>query len=473
MKKLLLLSFCCLAGFANAQTLQDKLTTAFTRLQQDSQCRYSSLSLTVLDAKTGEQIFSVNGDQGLATGSTMKTITTITAFYVLGKDYQFRTDLNYRGTIDAAGTLNGDLVIKGGGDPTLGSWRYEQTKEHAVLSTWVDAIRKAGIKHINGHIVGDVSLFDTQAIPDGWIWQDLGTYYGAAPSALCWRENQFDIKLHTSPTAGGPVTVVGQTPAIPYLDFKSEVTTSNDGSGDETYAYLPLNGKTMYIRGTFGMEQLKRTISTAVPDPAFDVAYRLTDTLKKIGVDVTLEPESSQQAAENKVALQTAPDQLLYTYYSPKLSQVIYWLNQKSVNLYAEQLLKTIALASGKKISTVNGVAAVQDFWKAKGIDPHSLNMHDGSGLSPEDRVTTSTLAHILQFAHQEIWFPDFYASLPIYNNMKMKSGSINRVLCYAGFHTTPSGREVCFSIMVNNYNGKGSTIKQKMFTVLDELKKP
>jgi D-alanyl-D-alanine carboxypeptidase/D-alanyl-D-alanine-endopeptidase (penicillin-binding protein 4) len=251
------------------------------------------------------------------------------------------------------------------------------------------------------------------------------------------------------------------------------VTTSNDGSGDNTYSYLPLNAKTIYMRGTFGMELMKKSITASVPDPAFDAAYRLADTLKRLGIDVTSGAESLQAAGEKKIALQQGPDQLLTTYYSPKLSQIIYWLNQKSVNLYAEELLKMIALASGKKVSTVNGVTALQDFWKARGIDPHSLNMHDGSGLSPEDRVTTSTLAHILLAARKEAWFPDFYASLPLYNGMKMKSGSINRVLCYAGFHTTPSGREVCFSIMVNNYNGKGSGIKQKMFETLDVLKAP
>ncbi|MBW4890602.1 D-alanyl-D-alanine carboxypeptidase/D-alanyl-D-alanine-endopeptidase [Mucilaginibacter sp. HMF5004] len=470
MKKLLLLSFCCLAGFVNAQTLQNKLDYAFTKLQQDSQCRYSSLSLTVLDAKTGEPIFSANGDQGLATGSTMKVITSITAFNILGKDYQFTTDLNYSGTIDADGTLNGNIVIRGGGDPTLGSWRYEATKEHAILALWVDAIRKAGIKHINGRIIGDVSLFDTQAIPDGWIWQDLGTYYGAGTSALCWRENQFDIFLHAGSTQGSPVTMAKTVPAMPYLDFKTELTTGAPGTGDQSYSYLPLNGNTMYLRGTFGIDRIKTNISAAVPDPAFDAAYRLTDTLKRLGIDVTSDALSSTTASEKKMVLAPA-DKLLVSYYSPKLSQIIYWLNQKSVNLYAEQLLKTIAIASGRKASTNNGILAMHDFWKPRGIDSHSMNIYDGCGLSPEDRVTTSTLARILQSAHGASWYPEFYESLPLYNNMKMKSGSISSVLCYAGFHTTPSGREVCFSIMVNNYSGKSASIRQKIFDVLDVLK--
>ena len=133
MRKLVLLSFCLFSGYADAQTLQQKLQSAFNKLQQDSQSRYASISLTVLDAKTGEQEFTANPNMGLATASTLKTITTITAFNILGKDYQYITNLNYNGSIDS-GTLNGDVIIKGSGDPTLGSWRYPETREHAVLT---------------------------------------------------------------------------------------------------------------------------------------------------------------------------------------------------------------------------------------------------------------------------------------------------------------------------------------------------
>jgi D-alanyl-D-alanine carboxypeptidase/D-alanyl-D-alanine-endopeptidase (penicillin-binding protein 4) len=464
MKKLVLLSFCFLSGYAAAQTLQQKLQTAFNKLQQDSQSRYASISLTVLDAKTGEQIFTANPNMGLATASTLKTITTITAFNILGKDYRYTTNLNYNGTIDNA-TLNGDLIIKGSGDPTLGSWRYPETREHAVLALWVDAIRKAGIKHINGRIIGDDLAFGTASIPDGWIWQDVGNYYGAGTSGLTWRENQFDIKLKTG-SVGTAVGVLRTVPEVPYLNIKSELTNAEAGTGDRSYAFLPVNNNVMYLRGTYAQDQSKKSISVAVPDPAYDVAYRLADTLKRLGVDVMGGPVSVRTLLQVPTG-----GNLLVSYNSPKLSQIIYWLNQKSINLYAEQVLKTIALASGKPVTTANGVEVEQGFWKAKGIDPHSLNIVDGSGLSPGDRVTTLTMATILQSSKAAPWFPEFYESLPTYNNTKMKSGSINNVLTYAGFLISKDGHEYCFSIMVNNYNGSTSGIKQKMFAVLDELK--
>jgi len=464
-----LVSFLFVANIAGAQTLQQNIQKAFTRLQQDSQCRYASVSLTVLDAQTGEQVFAGNPDMGLAPGSTLKTVTSITAFNVLGKDFQFQTQLGYTGAISADGTLTGDIIIKGGGDPTLGSWRWASTKEGVVLNTMVAALKKAGIKKINGRVIGDNGSFKSQSIPDGWIWQDLGTYYGAGIAGLCWRENQFDILLKTG-GVGSTINIAGTNPETNYLQYKSELTTGAAKTGDLAYPYLPAYGsKVMYLRGTYAVDQTKKRVAAAIPDPAFDAALRLTDTLKSIGIAVSSDPQSSLMLADKGQAIPAATKNIT-TIQSPELSKIVYWLNQKSINLYAEQLLATIATKAGKPASTTDGVDAMKDFWELKGIDKRSMNIFDGSGLSPEDRITTGTMARVLQSARKEAWFNDFYESLPVYNDMKMKSGSINSVQAYAGFQTH-NGRQLCFSIMVNNYYGPGSGIREKMFRVLNELK--
>ncbi|HEX3385180.1 MAG TPA: D-alanyl-D-alanine carboxypeptidase/D-alanyl-D-alanine-endopeptidase, partial [Mucilaginibacter sp.] len=319
-----------------------------------------------------------------------------------------------------------------------------------------------------GRVVGDDSIFGSQSIPNGWIWMDVGNYYGAGTSGLTWRENQFDIKFRTGPV-GTPVSVTQTVPAMPYLTFQSELLNGASGTGDEAYAYLPVGDKLMYLRGTYAEDQQKKAISVAVPDPAYDAAYRLADTLQRLGITVTGGAESTNTlTTKGQQTPQIA--QNLTTILSPPLGKIVYWLNQKSINLYAEQLLKTIAWKSGKPVSTDNGVEVEQDFWKQHGIDPRSLNVVDGSGLSPGTRVTTLTLATILRSAKGTDWYNDFYESLPVYNNMKMKSGSILNVLTYAGYQTH-NGRELCFSIMVNNYNGSGRGVKEKMFKVLDELK--
>ena len=468
MRRLLVISFLFIGESVAAQTLQQKISNAFGRLQADSQCNYASVSLTVLDAKTGEQVFGGNPNMGLATASTLKTITSITAFNILGPDFQYQTQLGYTGEIGADGTLTGDIVIKGAGDPTLGSWRYEQTKEAHVLALMADALKTAGIKKINGRIIGDDSVFGTQSIPEGWIWQDIGNYYGAGTSGLCWRENQFDIKLRTG-AVGNPIGVSYTLPNVSYLTFKSELVNGPAGSGDNAYAFLPVGSKVMYLRGSYAIDKDKKSISAAIPDAAYDAALRLSDTLKKLGIAVGYDSESVATLVAKGLKAPLISKNLA-AIQSPPLSRIIYWLNQKSINLYAEQLLKTIAWKQGRKPTTTNGVEEVQKFWQARGIDANSINTYDGSGLSPGDRVSTNTMARILQSAKKESWFADLYESLPVYNDMKMKSGSINSVLCYAGYQTH-SGRELCFAIMVNNFSGSSRGIKEKMFRVLDVLK--
>ncbi|RYZ99496.1 MAG: D-alanyl-D-alanine carboxypeptidase/D-alanyl-D-alanine-endopeptidase, partial [Sphingobacteriaceae bacterium] len=358
--------------------------------------------------------------------------------------------------------------IKGSGDPTLGSWRWTTTKDTYVLNLIVTALQKAGIKKVNGRVIGDESRYGTQTIPDGWIWQDVGNYYGAGTNALSWHENQFDIKLSTG--ALGTVAGISHTvPAMPYLSFKSEVLNAPAGTGDKAYVYLPAGGKLMYLRGTYAIDQTKKTVSAALPDPAYDFALRLSDTLKRVGIIVSGGPQSSITLAVN-----SQPSSMLVqelgTISSPELSKMVYWLNQKSLNLYAEQFLITLALKVGKEPTTTNGVKALQAYWKEKGIDPYTLNIFDGSGLSPGNRVTTLTMARILQSATKENWYSYFYDSLPVYNDMKMKSGSISDVLAYTGYQTY-KGRQLCFSFIVNNYSGSTKAIKEKMFKVLDKLK--
>ena len=161
----------------------------------------------------------------------------------------------------------------------------------------------------------------------------------------------------------------------------------------------------------------------------------------------------------------------LYTHYSPTLDSIIYWFNRKSINLYGEALIKTMALEKAGFASTDTGVSILRRFWKQKGLDPEELNMYDGSGLSPLNRVTTHAQVEILKYARSKSWFPAFYEALPEYNGMKMKSGTISDVKGYCGYHKAKDGREYIFSFLINNYSGKTAPVVSKMFKVLDELK--
>lgn len=452
----------------NAQFPNNKIEQAFDQLLNDPQAKYAMSSLCVLDAKSGEVIFAKNENVGLATASTLKTITSATAFSVLGSDFRYQTTLSYTGKILADGTLQGDILIEGSGDPTLGSWRYTQTKENTVLNEWVKAIRAAGIKKINGRVIGDDRLFGTQTTPEGWIWQDMGNYYGAGTSSLSWRENQFDVHLKPAAKAGEEASVTKTVPAMPYLSLINELKTGNPGTGDRAYGYLPPFGNLGYLRGTWGIGIAKTGISLAVPDPAFDAAFRLQDTLALLNIKSSQEASTSRRMALNQQT-PASPTQKLATITSPTLSEIIYWFNKKSINLYGEQLLKTIAWKLGKTPTTGNAATAEINFWADKGIDKNALNIIDGSGLSPGNRVTTLAMANILFQVQKETWFADYLNSFPENNGMKIKSGSISDVSAYAGYYTAANGRSYIAVININNYNGSG--ISKKLFKVLDALK--
>lgn len=457
----------CLATVTNAQNRIQNLEKAFNNLLNDEQAKHAIVSLCVLDANTGKTLYAKNEQIGLATASTLKTITAATAFSILGKDFQFQTTLAYTGTITTEGTLKGNLIIIGSGDPTLGSWRY-QNKENTVLSTWVTAIKAAGIKKIEGMVIGDDRIFGTQTTPEGWVWQDIGNYYGAGTSGLAWRENQFDIHLKPGNSTADEVKVVKTVPATPYVQIVNELKTGSSGSGDSAYAFFPPYTNTAYLRGSWGMGISKMGISVALPDPAFDCAYRLQDTLKRLGISTGQQATTTRLMTLNNQVIPSVT-QKISTISSPSLSEITYWFLKKSINLYGESLLKTIAIKSGKAGTTAKGAETEINFWADKGIDRTALNIIDGSGLSPGDRITTSAMASVLFQIQKENWFPDYLKALPEYNGMKIKSGTINDVSAFAGYHTDAAGNKYVVVININNYSG--NSINKKLFKVLDELK--
>lgn len=459
------------ASFVQAQTpLWQRIRKAYERLEADEQLQYASASLTVLDAETGSVVFSKNGHVGLAPASTLKTISSVTAFHLLGPGFTFETSLAYTGSLSPSGILEGDLIIMGGGDPSLGSWRYEQTKPEVMKKYWLDAIKKAGIKEINGRIIGNDQLYGTQIIPHGWIWQDIGNYYGAGATSLSWRENQFDVYFKAGIKVGEPAVLIYTAPAMPYLKLINEVKTGPAGSGDKVYAYVAPYSDLIYLRGTYAID-LAKPVSPAIPDPAYELAFRLADTLQISGINVK-RGYTSWRRLQLEQPWNAKDFRIIHSWSSPNLSALVYWFNRKSVNLYGENLLKAMALKQGRPVESAEGAGVLKQFWKQKlGIDPNSLNITDGSGLSPANRVTTLTMSKILQSAKKEPWFAPFYESLPIYNEMKMKSGSIADVLAYAGYHTNSAGQQLVFSFIINNYSGSTAAIRQKMFTVLNTLK--
>jgi D-alanyl-D-alanine carboxypeptidase/D-alanyl-D-alanine-endopeptidase (penicillin-binding protein 4) len=179
----------------DAQTVSDKLATVFKAFERDPQLRNGLASLYVVNAKTGAVVFDKNSRVGMAPASTQKIITSASAYELLGKDFRYKTAFGYSGERNG-NTVKGNMIIKPSGDPTLGSWRWSSTKEDAVMGRIRTAFKKTGITAIGPVVMMD-SGWRNETIPDGWIWQDIGNYYGAGAAGLNWRENQYDIILRS------------------------------------------------------------------------------------------------------------------------------------------------------------------------------------------------------------------------------------------------------------------------------------
>ena len=461
---------CYTTSAAFAQPLSQKIATAFQRFQSDPSLSFGTASFTVINANTNEVVFAANEKTGLAPASTLKTLTSAAAFYLLGPDYTFTTTLAYSGRIDSAGNLYGNIVIHGGGDPSLGSDRFPETLDRTILAGWVNAIQQAGIRHIEGAVIADDRLYNGQTAPGGWTWQDMGNYYGAGVTALNWRENAVGVNFRAGNTVNAPTTITGTTADVSYLQLINETTTGTRGSGDGVYAYAAPYASCVYLTGTYGID-LKKTVYLSLPDGAYDAAFQLSLALQSAGVSQTSAPTTAHNM---KLSGEDLPGdtRIIHTHRSPTLSQLVYWFNHISINLYGEAFLKAMVYHKDGQTDTRVGASMLRDFWATRlAIEPGELKIMDGSGLSPENRITTNAMARVLTTIRNEPWFASFYESLPTYNNMKMKSGTIGGVLGYAGYQTTADGTPLVFSLLVNNYQGAAQPMRNRMYQLLNTLK--
>ena len=472
MKKIIFVSsYLFLGAWSYCQTVSQQLQMAFQQFESDSQLKHAISSLYVIDAKTGQVVFDKNAQVGLAGASTQKIITAATAFELLGKNYRYKTQFGYQGSISGR-RLNGRIYVLPGGDPTLGSWRYESTNESGFTNRLLKAIKGLKIDTAEYMLFVEDSKFEVNNIPDGWIWQDIGNYYGAGAAALNWRENQYDIILKSGKDIGDKVEIADIRPYNYFShEIESKLSAAAKGTGDNAYIYMPLGTSSATIKGTIPINETRFTISGAVANPGHEFQSRMIDTLKKSGFMVLFAKQPMFNIADDFPSVYSNKGTVFYTENSPSLDSIIYWFLKKSINLYGEALIKTFAYEKQGFGSTDSGVAIVRKFWKEKGLDEEELNIYDGSGLSPLNRITTHSQVEVLKYAKTKDWFPYFYDALPEYNSMKMKSGTISDVKGFCGYHKAKDGKEYIFSFLVNNYSGKTSGVVNKMYKVLDELK--
>jgi len=469
MKKIqLVCSLIFLFQYSNGQNITQLLDTSFKKFLNDSANKHASISFYVVNSKTNEVVYNYNNQQGLIPGSCQKIITSIASLELLGSDFQYKTDLGYNGSIQN-NVLKGNLFIKGYGDPTLGSWRYSSTKDSLVFRSITEALAQQNIHKIDGNIILDNSAFSLQPLPNAWLWEDMGNYYGAGCWALNWFENQFSIQLNAGKNEGDPTTISRMNPAIEMMGLSNHVTTGKKLSPEDATIYLAPYTMNGFITGSIPLGEKPVNIAGANPNPAYLIESLLAKTLK--------ENHIGYKAIKNTIDAKAANDTLgkpttvFYQYLSPCMDSITYWFLRKSVNLYGEAFLKAMAYAKTGEGATDKGIKIISNFWKERGIEKGALRMYDGCGLSPQNKLTTHSLVTALQYARGKDWFHIFYNALPELNGMKIKSGTIGGVKGFAGYHTSKSGTNYTIAFIVNNFEGSSAAITKKLYEVLDVLK--
>ncbi len=440
---------------------------------------HGQLSVALIDIATNKLIAGHRANKTMIPASSLKVLITGIALKKLGRDYRFKTELAYDGSITADGTLKGNLIIRGYGDPTLGSHHFAKAEPYdIVLKKWTDAIRQAGIKKIEGYIIGDASYFSTQVDGRTWLWEDLGNYYGAGAWGLNFHENLYHLDLQQNGKLGATPPVVTVRPSVPNLHLINELTQAEKGSGDNAYIFGAPYSYTRFIRGTIPVGAENFTIKGSVPDPPFFAAFHLMQNLEKAGITTRQQAASLYQLEREKVSI--GKTTVINTYYSPTLREIVKETNLKSVNLYCEALLRLLGKTEKGDAEPTRGLEVIVEYLNNSGLPAAGLFLTDASGLSPRNSVSAQHLAAYLSYLkNQNDIFPDFKASLPVggksgalkylfrgtvaENKVFAKSGGMDRVRSYSGYVQNKAGKWLAFSIIANNFTGKSATMRKEM----------
>lgn len=451
-----------------------------------------SFSLMAQEVETGEELYSYEADRQLTPASILKTVTTATALELLGPDYRFQTSLEYDGSLKD-GKLEGNLYIRGSGDPTLGSAHFSPDKNtytsdrNRFIPEWIAALRKAGIREIEGAVIANESIFDTEGISMKWVREDLGSYYAAGSYGISVFDNLYRLYIRTGKKGSRP-EILRTDPDIPNLRFhnylraklvssdSSYITGAPFSSDRYLYGIVPANRESYRLRGD-------------IPDPALFLAEYLTRQLEQAGISVKGKPTSSRILQEER-RWEPHEKEIIHTTSSPPLREIIEVANHASHNLFVDALLKTIGLSASGNIqqgsSFTQGIEVLRAYWEEKGLDTSSLWMYDGSGLAVTDKVSPRFITDLLAYmATQSENSEAFIQSLPqpgidgtvrnflkgsrLQGKIRLKSGGMSRVKSYAGY-ITKEGKCYAIALIVNNYACDGRVLNRDLEELLLKL---
>src|SRR5436190_7856783 len=467
--------------------LQTKIANVLAKPELSS----AMIGIKVASLDTGKVLFEENSTKLLRPASNMKIYTVAAALDRLSPDYRFTTSVYAPKHPDSSGVIKGDLTIFGRGDPSIAA-RFNNEDYFKGIDDLSAKIVAAGVKRIEGDLIGDESYFVGPRYGSGWEWDDLTWYYGAEVTPLTVNDNALDLFIKPGSNVGKPA-VITTGPPDPLLRVVNNVTTTARGSKRDISVYRDLGEDVVNIAGSIALDDPGYSGGIGISHPALLFVYLLRASLTQRGVVIkgksrTIDYESKQNslnptqmfAASSSPNVSAVAPVEITTLQSPPFSLIAAKTLKPSQNLYTELILRTLGKVAPPAVlppgrSSVGlttedlGLLSVQEFLKTAGIRPESLVLSDGSGLSRNDMITAETSVQLLTFMSQHRYAQVFRDALPIAgvdgtlrtrfkntaaeNNLRAKTGSLSSAASLSGYMMTAAGEKLAFSIMVNNYS--------------------
>jgi D-alanyl-D-alanine carboxypeptidase/D-alanyl-D-alanine-endopeptidase (penicillin-binding protein 4) len=427
--------------------------------------------------KTDETLYALNARKLMMPASNMKIVTLAAAAETRGWDFRYTTAVLPGGPVEA-GTLQGDLVVVGTGDPSLVA---ADGMADRVFAEWADRLKRRGIRTVAGRIIGDDNGFDKETLGFGWSWDDLPDDYAAGVGALQFNENAVRVTVVPGAAAGDSAGV-SIAPGGSGLMIVSDVVTGAPGSASSISTRRLPGNMHLALRGSIPLGGAPSTLTVSVDNPTLFFVGALRNALIANGIDVRGPAVDIDDVRDARPP--TGPPIVMYQ--SPPLSTLAVRLMKASQNQYAETLLKTASSGAGVP-SAAGGRSATQALLEGWGVPAGGLIQRDGSGLSRYDYVTPEALVMILAHVYRDDRLRGpFDASLPIAGrdgtlsnrmkgtpaegNARAKTGSMTNVRALSGYVTAADGEPLVFSILANNFETAPDTILQAADAIVVRL---